>query len=404
MLPIPYRSLQSLALNIVAGAEEHDGSRVGGPETEAAARTAVTSSSAVQQSSPSAMPASNSVTSLSPMVDMHAVARAVATCAPSVSSMRLQPAEPESSDLDSLPVGQLVEDDDVGGGDDALAGASGDARHTLVIGAWVVTREASLLLGQIIDACPLAPCAGRMDPPVSGDVDASLPSMGFLGPTNPGGAVAEDASGYDALCRIPVGLDDPRDAWLISSGDVSVTGAGLLCALLRLKHLGCIYNAAEGLRSICSRLLRHKQAANGFAKPHEPQPLRLNELPRAWLESLLGHVREATQFILRRSAGFAQAFLAIAASEPRDDHGDSPNLLKHAATSLLHCAGIRADAVSSASGGAVLTFALSPSSLASGRGSDASGDWRTRVHAMNILRLLFKDSQVVVRFLGVQYS
>lgn len=94
-----------------------------------------------------------------------------------------------------------------------------------------------------------------------------------------------------------------------------------------------------------------------------------------------------------------QAFLAIIASEPRGDHSsNSSTLLRHAAEELLRCAGAgEADFLASEMGSlAAEENAVDACSelFAAGRAGQESGDWRTRVHAMNVLRLFFKDSQV----------
>jgi hypothetical protein len=125
------------------------------------------------------------------------------------------------------------------------------------------------------------------------------------------------------------------------------------------------------------------------------------------------------RLILRtfRSAGFGQAFLAIVLSE-RGDHGDTSALLRIAAKELLLCAGASSrDFVKSSSSSAsaeedgadTASAPATPAANAAyyeelfklppvGRDvvSSASDNWRTRVHALNIVRLLFKDSQVSV--------
>jgi hypothetical protein len=140
---------------------------------------------------------------------------------------------------------------------------------------------------------------------------------------------------------------------------------------------------------------------------------------------------------LHRSAGFGQAVLAIVSSEAHGDHGDTPMLLRMASKELLLCAGAtqgdfvvsslssslstavseRAATASSSTAatmageGAVSVpsavsdeeaasyyehlFVLPPPAAGREHPSSLSDSgWRTRVHAMNILRLLFKDAQV----------
>jgi hypothetical protein len=293
-------------------------------------------------------------------------------------------------------------------------------------------------LAQMIETCPLS---SRAMPSVDHSADALdfAPARGFLGLADGDDDNVGNPSDHAFLCSLPLGSDFLHDDWLVSSWDVSVTGAGLFSSLLRLKHLGCIYNAAEGLRKVCSRLLRLKHVLTPVISSGPPlELLRLGELPRAWLDSLLGHVRQAGQFILRRSAGFGQvgllvvwlvvvkpfnrtfhsaivdiscfdlltpfclqAFLAIASSEPHGDHGNSVMLLRYAAEELLRCAGAaKADFSASEMGSAAAEeSAVNACSdlFAAGRAGQESGDWRTRVHAMNILRLFFKDSQVCAR-------
>lgn len=96
-----------------------------------------------------------------------------------------------------------------------------------------------------------------------------------------------------------------------------------------------------------------------------------------------------------------QAFLAIVASEPRGDHGDAPVLLRHATEVLLLCAGAT-DADFEAAvetsfvdvGGFARLLADCSKLFKAGHAGQDGGNWRTKVHSMNILRLLFKDSKV----------
>jgi len=82
-------------------------------------------------------------------------------------------------------------------------------------------------------------------------------------------------------------------------------------------------------------------------------------LPYNWLAKLLDHLRNAKQqFILRRSAGFAYSFLAIVGAEPL---GVPPILQPLLFAELIALSG------------------------------DTSNDWHTRVHALNILKLVIGD-------------
>jgi hypothetical protein len=173
-------------------------------------------------------------------------------------------------------------------GSAAADDSSVDPRHALIIGAWIMTREASLLVSYLIGACPLpsASCGGAEQ--LTG---ASLqPRRGFVGRSVDSDLVE--------LCSLPVrGDDDVTAVWLVGSWDVTVTGASLLAALLSLKHIGCIYNVAVSLREVCTRLCALKPGIKiGSTGP----TLQLNDLPRAWLDFLLSRVQSATQFILRR--------------------------------------------------------------------------------------------------------
>ena len=83
-------------------------------------------------------------------------------------------------------------------------------------------------------------------------------------------------------------------------------GMLLLRCILTTKHLGAVENAGESFKIVCERLFKCN-------KTNPP----LCALPSQWLSFLLQESRFLeSEFLLRRSSGFAQALCAILQAEP----------------------------------------------------------------------------------------
>ena len=145
------------------------------------------------------------------------------------------------------------------------------------------------------------------------------------------------------------------DAWVVSEDQVKQVTQWLLQCLLHLKHKGALEHATNAFQSCCHTLLRLQEND------------ALGRIPSTLLGSLLeklrhGSVREV--HVLRRSAGFACSFLAIARAELSDGKAE---LLGR----MVEC---------------LLTL---------GEGSrDEERPVETRVHCMNILAILAGDASL----------
>ena len=209
----------------------------------------------------------------------------------------------------------------------------------IIVATWTVVKESTLLLASLLDAVQL---------PAGTAPDAS-----------------HDAASTGSEPALASWEDAPDDPWVISTADTARIGFEFFRALLLLKHPGAIAHTVKAFQSVCHGLLSH-----GARHP------ALAALPGVWLDSLLARVADAdAQFILRRSAGFGKAFMAIVKAEPGGR--DQGALLHRAVTSLLRYADAPLD--------------------------DMDVPWRTRVHALNTLRNLFSNSDTgtrVVPFCG----
>jgi hypothetical protein len=361
------RHILSLAMQIVAGTKENDGTKIGGPDTAATAagktaddmqalstgRVDLPVNGKPASAETMFMPASNFVGKLAPqatkvqtVVDLHALGKNAqhnaampkATLGEEVFSA-LKPGVTDSQEGDAvaLELADMADATATAGGDEEEEGGDGgysveDGKFTLIVGSWMSTKESCLLQGYLVSQLPLP------------------------------NAVKTDKAGTETY------VDDSRDPWLMSSDDITTCGYSLLDALLTLKHIGCIAGAADAFRAVATRLLLH-----GSNNPH------LSSLPSSWLSALLVKTKAASQFILRRSAGFAQAFLALLRSEPSNL---PPVLLYHCLTELLHFTGIEKNEFAD---DAVVDVTKPVTSKFS---------WRTHVHALNILRLIFKCAEL----------
>lgn len=144
-------------------------------------------------------------------------------------------------------------------------------------------------------------------------------------------------------------LELEADAFVLAAPRVDAIGVQQLQLLLRLRHMGAIGFVSNSFQGISARLLRLRRSP------------ALSKLPMQWTNYLLHRLEDGRQgFYLRRSVGFASAFLALACAEPR---AGRTILLERMATRLMYLAG-NAD------------------------------DMRIRVHALNILKLLFEDGSL----------
>eukprot|EP00698_Gefionella_okellyi_P013139 TRINITY_DN3584_c0_g1_i1.p1 TRINITY_DN3584_c0_g1~~TRINITY_DN3584_c0_g1_i1.p1 ORF type:complete len:1810 (-),score=478.49 TRINITY_DN3584_c0_g1_i1:1026-5837(-) len=149
------------------------------------------------------------------------------------------------------------------------------------------------------------------------------------------------------VSRLPL---DGTAADLLSIPQLMELGDLLQRVMLSTGHTGVIEKTSLGFSLLCRRLL------------HAP-PASLNAIPAAWSENMLSITENGLKTtILRRSAGLPFCFLAIFNSEPsRHEH----RLLNIAIPRLLHIA------------------------------MYAEAD-TTKVHAMNVLRSLFRESSLAV--------
>jgi hypothetical protein len=122
---------------------------------------------------------------------------------------------------------------------------------------------------------------------------------------------------------------------------------------------------SSALQSLVGRLLTASNLEESLAS-----------WPSRALTGLLSSLRDARNFILRRSAGFGFAFLAILRSEPRNAPAQ---LLPLAISHLFSLA-------------ACPVPIFSPSAAAMGGGAAPPPPARTIIHALNVLCLLFRDS------------
>ena len=101
------------------------------------------------------------------------------------------------------------------------------------MGAWLLTREAALLLGEMVDMLPLQQQR-------EGEVKVATTA-----PHN----VAT------ALTSAPAPASPYSTTWLLSGPDVALIGSSLLELLLSVRHMGAIACIADALRIVAKRLL-----------------------------------------------------------------------------------------------------------------------------------------------------
>ncbi len=159
---------------------------------------------------------------------------------------------------------------------------------------------------------------------------------------------------------------------LLTEVQVERVGHSFWNALLTMRHMGAISTVCNAFQKVCEALLQRCTIAP------------LAALPLRWLRGLFQRMREEdSQFVLRRSSGFATAFQAILRSEPRDGQ---PILLHEAMEELLE-------------------LAVASISQSGDRGNDdgwpgsieqqqPKEGWKARVHAINVLRMLIGDAKM----------
>ncbi|GBG31479.1 Thyroid adenoma-associated protein [Hondaea fermentalgiana] len=144
-------------------------------------------------------------------------------------------------------------------------------------------------------------------------------------------------------------LELETDAFVLAAPRVAAIGVVQLQLLIRLRHMGAIRVVGNSFQGIAARLLRLRKSP------------ALSKLPMQWTNYLLHRLEGGLQgFYLRRSVGFASAFLALACAEPR---AGRTVLLERMVTRLMLLA------------------------------SNAE-DMRIRVHGLNILKMLFEDGSL----------
>ena len=160
---------------------------------------------------------------------------------------------------------------------------------------------------------------------------------------------------------------------MLSFQNIDCIGKQLLRSLLSLKHMGAIASAGQAFYILCKRLFmdldigafnNHKDVLNTCKIA--------SLLPYRWLNNLLSRVDgkglnkgevNTEQFFLRRSTGFATAFSSILRSQPNSTRADSMTM------AMLRLFG-------------------------AAKADEASGtnNWRRRVHALNVLKMVFEDA------------
>ena len=188
----------------------------------------------------------------------------------------------------------------------------GQAEQIIVVGSWLIVKESSLFLAEAVAQWPLE----------------------------------------HPLTSLSQGKED-KGAYLLSFDSVKRIGNHLLTSLLTLKHMGAIASAGQAMYILCQRL--YKVTMKNVCG------VEYRALPKEWLDNLLGRVdgeKQEQQFFLRRSTGFASAFLSILRA---DSSRSRPERLSYALNRLFQSA-------------------------------SENKNWRQRVHALNVLKMVFEDA------------
>lgn len=281
-----------------------------------------------------------------------------------------------------------------------------DMAHMMIVASWLLTRECAMLQGELIQRFPLP------------SAPAVYLREDIVDPLRNTNKLLFRTDYTETHFR-----DQDTDNWIISTYDIIQSGDVLLRALLTLKHIGSIYNTSEAFQMIVTKLLSISTAGtsntpltntesffsssslSSYGVQHRRTvvlPL-ISSLPSLWLERLLQRLQSsvAAQFILRRSAGFSFAFLSLLRAEPK---GAPPLMLRKCLVTLLRVAGAEEKYLAldferylknntmndtpteERTNNHTTTFTtLYPLP------SSSIFNWRSAVHALNILRLLFRD-------------
>lgn len=166
------------------------------------------------------------------------------------------------------------------------------------------------------------------------------------------------------MCRVALpATADPAHAYFTAE-TAQQCGEMILNSLFELKHKGAVAMAYQSFEGICRSFLAHGEKNSA-----------IGNLPSLWADRLLERLEKAEQhFILRRSSGFAFSFVAILRSEPRNS---AAVILPKIMTNLMLLAGMDTDDVNT---------------NASQSAQEQHSHWRSRVHALNILKLICQDA------------
>ncbi|CAB1101686.1 unnamed protein product [Ectocarpus sp. CCAP 1310/34] len=224
-----------------------------------------------------------------------------------------------------------------------------------VVGAWLLAKETCRFFSTLVVASPLP---SQEEAGVTGSPDLSAGASD--------GGKRADVRGSRSL---------------LAAKDVTAIGETLLETLLSLKHMGCVASAQAALQTVCEAMLHGGRRNAPLAR-----------LPSLWLDQLLGQLAgEKQEFVLRRSTGLAFTFMAILRAEPRSVE---PILLPRCMGHLLAMAKAYKDQSkdneSKSKNNTGDDTQVAPESLVDEGAS--KGDWKSTVHAMNVLRVVFVDA------------
>ncbi|KAF1335844.1 Cell cycle-associated protein, partial [Globisporangium splendens] len=161
--------------------------------------------------------------------------------------------------------------------------------------------------------------------------------------------------------RVPLPRSDNAKLSFFTTEMAKQGGEMLLNSLFELKHKGAVAMAYQAFEGVCRSFLANS----------EKNPV-IGGLPQLWADRLLDRLERSEQhFILRRSSGFAFSFVAILRSEPRNS---AAIILPKVMANLLRLASLDTDAIAAESQQQQHLL------------------WRSRVHALNILKLICQDA------------
>ncbi|KAK6349113.1 hypothetical protein TWF730_009870 [Orbilia blumenaviensis] len=190
----------------------------------------------------------------------------------------------------------------------------------------------------------------------SDDEEDQLNNQGFL--SYSWRVVSEASALLGAIATyVPKGLgqQSESESFLRHSGDL------LIEQLTSIRHRGSLSSIFPALTAVCYRCLASQSTA-------------AQDLPRQWLDKLLGVVSSSGKLITRRSAGLPMAIGAIVISEIQMKRKQN-NFIQHAFGSLQ-------DTV------------RTPRGLPTGGEGEGGHLELPQVHALNCMRFLFVDSQL----------